>query len=180
LPTIEVEDREILSDGYRYLIYFLRKNEWDFPSIQKLLLQNFKLNVPIPTIRSTFISINNRLSISTAYRYGDINYVVIKSVFDMIAQGAIQLLNKKYFVDIKSEIVPNHSPKHSNSYRHNIRLKGNLFNLDLKLVFNPTGLVWAFIQDYKNNYHVTYDDAFRLLIVLANLENSIFKILKDD
>ena len=182
MPTIEleIEDRKILSDGYKFLIYFLRKNKWDFPSIQNLLLQNFKLDIPIPTIRSIFISINNRLTVSTAYRHGDINYVAIKSVFDMITQEALLLLEKKYLVAIRGEILPNSSPKHSNSYRHYVRLDGKKLNLELTIVFNPNGLVWAYIKDFKNDYHITYDNAFKILIVLANLENTIFKILEDD
>ena len=90
---VEYEIKRIveLTDGFKYLIFYLRKNGLEFQEISNLIEQLTSKPPHLKTLRSIFISINNRLNISHVYKNNELTFTVIKILADIIQQQLIKM-----------------------------------------------------------------------------------------
>jgi hypothetical protein len=91
---IEVKEKMLLSDGMKYLVFYLRKNNFKYKDIVEVIEGLTQKSPYQKTLKSIFVSVNNRLDISSTYGQSKVTFLTINLLMNLILYQLVKLKEK--------------------------------------------------------------------------------------
>lgn len=176
---IEIKEKMFLPDGIKYLIFYLRKNNFKYIDIVEMI-ENLIQKTPYPkTLKSIYVSINNRLGISSTYNDSEITFLTCKLLMDLLLHQLIKLKEKlNYQITITMLNFSNY--EFPNALKYVIRTEGKDLNFKLDIIFSYNGNVKGKLEQIRPTMSITFNEQLKLIEHLAFLEYKISELLTGD
>lgn len=173
---LEVKEKMILSDGMKYLIYYLRKNNFRYVDIADMINSLIHKQPYTKTLKSIFVSINNRLLISSAYKNSNLTFQVINLLMNLIIHHTVKLKDKLgYNTTLTMINMSNYN--FLNALKYVLRTEGKDLNFHLDIVFSYEGKVKGKMEQTYPTMSITFNEPLKLIEHLAYLEYRMHELL---
>jgi hypothetical protein len=173
---IEIKKPIQINDGLKYLIFFLRKKNVAFNEICNLI---FKLNFRFPsitTVRSIYLSINNRLKKSSVYSDSDLIFVVMDNLANLLVHQIMKLQNIGYKVAIEIKNID--TGNYRKALNYTFQVEGKHLNFRMKLIFNWEGKALLDIEEFHPIGGVKHDNPLEIIQHLSYLDKAITEVIR--
>ena len=176
---IEVKEKMLLPDGIKYLVFYLRKNNFKYIDIVEVVKGLIHKTPYQKTLKSIFVSVNNRLGISSTYKDSEVTFLTIKLLMDLIIHQLVKLKEKLNYqttinmIDLSTYDFPN-------ALKYVIRTEGKDLNFKLDIVFSYKGNVKGKLEQIRPTMSITFNEPLKLIEHLAYLDYRMFKLLNGD
>lgn len=179
--TYEVEKwiKTEMPDGFKMLIYLMRKKKLKFSKIATTLKGLLLRDVAPSTVRTIFLTISNRFLKSSADCFGHLHFKVFKHMADKIIYQIMEATKKDYDIAFLTQWLPPSSPKYLNSIKYFVKISGKKVSFKFELIIGRDGKLFMDIIDYKHSYTVSFSDPIELMTQLAMIEKTLYELLTD-
>lgn len=172
----EIRKNVELTDGMKWLVYYLRKNKLEFKEIGRLITRLTELEPHHKTLQTIFMSINNRLQHSLVFKESNTTFTVFSNLANLLTHQLMKLRWRGYEVYVNMNTID--KPEFAYQYIFQAQGKDLYFRMTLFITYSGSG--WLRVEEMKPTMTARFDKLIDVAKHLAHTEYVITNILNGD